>query len=364
MLSLKTNTDLLQEERAKTALKNEEFSRFSAPEKVVSSTAKPAISIVLATKGNKLVLLERCIKSLENQSFKDFEIVLVYKIFPEPLRDLFETCNIATFKENSSTLGAARNLGVKHAKGELVAFIDDDAEAPQNWLQNIYSTFQQYPSLVCLGGPHLTPPEEREKNPIGFVQGSFMESRQGDKTCLDRSAVAKIPGCNVAYRKVIFDKVGYLDETLKSAEDWEFHLRLVENGYSLRFDPEIFVWHHRHGLKHAFLGGTRLVPFFPSFKTLRYAKYESFFASFYLSNLLFVILIITLIFSPFVFILLLFFTLLGHFIFTAVRTKTYSWRIIYYPLAVLNTLALLMGFYLGLFKYVASRLSHRQTRKI
>ena len=39
---------------------------------------KPAISVVLATKGNKLMLLKRCIKSLQKQTFHEFEIVLVY----------------------------------------------------------------------------------------------------------------------------------------------------------------------------------------------------------------------------------------------------------------------------------------------
>lgn len=325
---------------------------------------KRTISIVLATKGNKLALLENCIKSLEKQTFQEFEIILVYSIFSKGLSEIIEKYNLFSLKDNSSTLGAARNLGVKHANGELVVFLDDDCEAPKDWLSKIDCIFQKYPMLFCLGGSYFTPPEEREKSPLKFVQGSFVESRMGGKISLDRSAVGKIGGCNVAYRKGIFDKVGYLDETLKSVEDWEFNLRLAENGYSLRFDPEIFVWHHRQGLKHVFWGGTKMVPFFPSWKTLRYAKYDSFFASFYLSNLLFLILFITLLFSPLVFILLLFFSLLCHFIFTAVRTKTHSWRIIYYPLAVLITLAMLTGFYFGLFKYVASKLSHIRASKV
>lgn len=353
--NLEKNKGLLRKEKAETVPSKEEYSRFCMPEKTSEKVVKPLISVVLATKGNKLALLERCIESLEKQTFREFEIILVYSIFPKGLSELFETCNIFTLKENSSTLGAARNLGVKHAKGELIVFIDDDCEAPENWLSKICSTFQRYPSLFCLGGPHLTPHEERKKNPLIFVEGSFMESRMG-RICFDRSAVGKIAGCNVAYRKVVFDKIGYLDEKLKSGEDWEFHIRLAENGYSLRFDPEISVWHHRQRLKHVFWNSSNMVPFFLSWKTLKYSKYESFFASFYLTNLLFLLLLITLFFSPFVFSLLLSFSLLSHFIFTAVRTKTYSWRIIYYPLAILVTLAGLMGFYFGLFKRVASNL--------
>src|SRR5208283_439741 len=106
----------------------------------VEKDVKPLLSVILATKGNKTVLLERCIKSLQNQVFKQFEIVLVYSIYPEALSKLIEDFNISALKENGRTLAAARNLGVKSAKGEIVVFIDDDAEAPEDWLSKIYST--------------------------------------------------------------------------------------------------------------------------------------------------------------------------------------------------------------------------------
>jgi GT2 family glycosyltransferase len=317
--------------------------------KVVSEPQKPSISVILATKGNKTILLEKCVRSLQRQTFQEFEVILIYSTFPKQLVGLFETCNVITLKENSSTLGAARNLGVKHAKSDLIAFIDDDCEAPENWLDQIISTFQQYPSLSCLGGPHLTPKEEYENNPLLFAQGSFMESHlKGNYS--DCSAIGKIAGCNVAYRKSAFNKVGYLNETLKSGEDWEFHRRLVENGYNLRFDSRIFVYHHRQGLKHAFWNSSKMVPFFLSIKTLRYARYESLFATFYLTNLLCVLLLITLLLSPFAFFIFLLSILLGHFIFTAIRTKNYSWRIIYYPLELSFTFARLAGFYFGIIK--------------
>ena len=199
---------------------------------------QPMLSVVLATKGNKTLLLERCLKSLQKQIFQDFEIILVYSIFPIGLNNLFKDWNLIAIKENGKTLAAARNLGVKQAKGDIVAFIDDDAEAPVDWLSKINSTFQQNPSLVCLGGPHLTPSEESKKNPLRFVEGVFAES-QMRQPVTDRGAVGKIAGCNVSYRKMIFDKVGPLNESLRSGEDWDFHIRLTEKGYSIRFDPTI-----------------------------------------------------------------------------------------------------------------------------
>jgi GT2 family glycosyltransferase len=326
-------------------------------ENFTTKIADPEISVVLATKGNKTDLLEKCILSLQNQTFRNFEIILVYKIFPKQLEKLFETNNIIVLKETSPTLGAARNLGVKHARGELVAFLDDDAEAPVDWLGKIVLTFQRYSELSCLGGPHFTPKEESQKSPLRFVEGSLLEAYE-QKIYTDSSAVGKIAGCNVTYKKAVFERIGYLDETLRTTEDWEFHERLAENGYHLRFDPLILVLHHRQGLKHNFLNNSNIVPFYLSRKTLKFARYESLFATFYLTNLIAILLFVILIFSPYVFALIFLSFLFGHLIFTAVRTKTYSWRVVYFPLALLLTLVRLLGFYFGLCKYVVFKLKH------
>lgn len=320
---------------------------------------KPAISIVLATKGNKLTLLERCVKSLQKQTFHEYEIILVYSIYSEELDELLQKYGILGLKETGSTLGSARNLGVRNSQAEIVAFIDDDAEAPEDWLNKIYSIFQEFPSLCCLGGPNLTPPEESAKKPLSFVAGSFMESRMGQKISLNHSAVGKIAGCNVAYRKSIFEKIGYLNEKLRSGEDWDFHIRLTEKGYNIRFDPQISVWHHRQGLKHAFWNSSRMVPFFFSWKTLKYSKYESFFASFYFTQITFLFLLIILFVSPFVFVLFFVSLILGQFIFAAARTKTFGKNTFYYPLQLLFTITQILGFYFGLFKIIISKLSFK-----
>lgn len=319
-------------------------------EKTINKSVIPAISVVLVTKGNKILLLERCIRSLQNQTFRDFEIILVYTIFPEQLRALFDSCNIIIFHEDYPTVGAARKLGVKNAKGELITMIDDDAEAPNDWLEKIYSTFQRYPTLFCLGGSYITPKEESRTNILRYLEGSFLEAYL-QKTYVDSSAIGKIGTCNVTYRKTIFERIGFFNENLRAGEDWEFNERLAEKGYTLRFDPSIFVWHHRQGLKHTFQNSSNMVPFYLSWRTLKYSRYESIFASFYLSNLIGFLLLITPFISIRIFVLFFLISLFGHTFFTAIRTRTYNWRIIYFPLAISFTLVRLLGFYFGLFKY-------------
>jgi GT2 family glycosyltransferase len=315
----------------------------------------PAISVILATRGDKLDFLKNCIESLKNQKFRNFEIIVVSKKFPEQLVDLFESEHISFVEEKGSTLGAARNLGVKNAKAKLVSFIDDDAEASADWLDKISMIFSRFPSLCCLGGPHFTLQDKSEKDPLKYVEGLFFEGNS-QKIYFDKFAIGKIAGCNVTYKSAVFQEIGYLNENLKTCEDWEFNRRLMENGCSLRFDPEIWVLHHRQGLKHAFQNSVKTAPFYLSWKTFKLSRSESLFAYFYGTNLLFILLLVILFISPYFFLLVFVSFLIGYVAFTAVRTHTYDHRVFYFPLAILFTLARILGFYFGLIKYAALKL--------
>jgi len=222
-------------------------------------------------------------------------------------------------------------------------------------LDKISMTFSRFPSLCCLGGPHFTPQDESEKNPLKLVEGSFLEAHL-QNTYFDKSAIGKIAGCNVTYKRSVFQDIGYLNENLKTCEDWEFNRRLVENRCSLRFDPDIWVLHHRQGLKHLFQNSSKLAPFYLSWKTFKLVRYEPLFAQFYATNLLFILLLVILFISQIFFVVLFLLLLVGYTIFTAVKTKTYNRKIFYFPLAIFLTIARILGFYFGLIKYAASKL--------
>jgi glycosyltransferase involved in cell wall biosynthesis len=315
----------------------------------------PLISVVLATKGDRTDLLEKCIKSLENQVFKNFEIILVYGIYPEKLTELIKQDHIILIRETGEPLAAARNLGVKNANGQIVSFIDDDAVAPDDWLKKVASIFNEG-KLDCLGGPHLTPPEESKKSPLSYVAGESSEVLAGHAIRTGPSAVGKIAGCNVSYRKDAFNELCGLNEALRSGEDWDLNMRLCENGFSIRFDPNVWVWHHRQGLKHTFVNISKMVPFFLSKRTMNYAKYESFFASFYILNALFLVMLVLLFSFPFIFIFIFSFAVLFHFVFTVIRSPVAGRSIAYYPLTLVFSFVRIAGFYFGLFKEIRAKI--------
>lgn len=89
--------------------------------------------------------LERMLKCVEEQSFKDFEVLLINdgsKDNSENICDMFAQKNsrfIHVKKENAG-VSAARNNGIKLSKGEYITFLDADDEIPQNYLEVLYNT--------------------------------------------------------------------------------------------------------------------------------------------------------------------------------------------------------------------------------
>ncbi len=252
-------------------------------------------------------------------------------------------------------MGLRRNLGVKHSNAALIAFIDDDAIASPDWLSNIYFLFSKYPDLACAGGPHITPKNEKKGRTMHLAEGTFAEILMGGKVIEGKPAVGKIAGCNVVYRKNVFEKVGLLNEKYRSGEDWDLHIRLCNNGNRIRFEPSVWVWHHRQGLKHAFLNSSKMFRFFMSWSTIKYARYESFFASYYLTNAVFVLLVILAFTSLQLFAAVFLVVFLGYFFFNFMQLQQKR-SIVYFPLSLVFTLARIGGFYYGFYKYVVLRL--------
>ncbi len=321
----------------------------------------PKMTVVLVTRGNKLGYLKNCLQSLKAQKFRDFEVVIVTKNIPGEIEALVKSQNIRFVEEKGKTLGAARNLGIQNSKAELISFIDDDAEAPPEWLENIDSAFSRFPNLSCLGGPHITPKNESNDNPIRLVEGLFGEAYLQSAN-IDKSAIGKIAGCNATYKRSVFQDIGYLNEALRTCEDWEFNRRLLEKGYSLRFDPDVWVFHHRQGIKHIFEGSSKSAPFYLSWKTLKLSRYDSLIASFYGSNFVFLFLVFLLFISPLAFAIIFPILVIGYISFAAIRTHTYNRKIVYFPLIIFLTLTRIIGFYFGIIKTAAFKLSARFKR--
>lgn len=122
---------------------------------------------------------------------------------------------------------AARNLGARHARGEVIAFTDSDCAPDPDWLEKILAAFRGDSSLVAVEGVTYSSP------PAASPFDHFMDLPGGGSWAT----------CNVAYRRSAFERLGGFDERFPYGhEDTELAIRARALG-PMRFEPAVRVNH-------------------------------------------------------------------------------------------------------------------------
>jgi glycosyltransferase involved in cell wall biosynthesis len=215
---------------------------------------KIQLSVIIASynSGN---LINSCLESLENQNTdQPFEIIVVNSSSDGEVALLgkrFPNVRLYQFPERKFC-GDARNFGLSVAKGQIIAFIDADCRADQNWANQILKAHQS--SYLAIGGAIANGNPE---STIGWA-AYFCEFSQWMPNAPSKP-FKDIAGTNMSYKKRIFEEYGgFIEGTYSS--DTEFHWRLKKNGRILQFVPSILVFHHnidqlRRFLRHEFEHG-------------------------------------------------------------------------------------------------------------
>jgi glycosyltransferase involved in cell wall biosynthesis len=152
--------------------------------------------------------------------------------------------------EPNQGVAFARNRCAREAQGELVAYLDDDSKAQPGWLSFISDFFDRYPDAYSVGGriiPYFLTsiPDWYSKYFFGLV-GRF---DQGDHT--KQLTGQRYPcGANMAFRKKVFDEVGYFNTALGRSgkgllanEEKEIYMRILAYGKKVYYLPNVEVLH-------------------------------------------------------------------------------------------------------------------------
>ena len=217
---------------------------------------KMDISVVVAVR-NEINYIEKCIESLFKQDFDgEYEVIVVDGMSDdgtyEMLEKLQKKYKFILLKNPKKNAAAGRNMGIKEADGDIIAFIDGDAMAYPDWLSNIYEELEKNEEVAGVGGPDLLPDNAPFiSRAIGYVMTSPL-ARGGklnpstQHTMMEKKLyVEHIPTCNLALRRKIFDEVGMFDESFVKGQDLELSYRIKKAGYKLLYVPSIKVIHHR-----------------------------------------------------------------------------------------------------------------------
>jgi hypothetical protein len=139
---------------------------------------------------------------------------------------------------------SARNLGAAQAAGEMIAFIDADARAPENWLADLVVPFGDQ-AIAAAGGPDHVP---EGSSPFSQAVEYSMHSWIGSGRLRLRNPFAPFTpaGCNLAIRRSVFLALDGFDPRLdRRGEEKEFIQRLRRSGRGIAFVSKAFIWHRR-----------------------------------------------------------------------------------------------------------------------
>ena len=219
----------------------------------------PFVSIVIPTLG-KTKFLKGVVKTAARLDYgvENFEIIIIGDHETNRIKRSVEIAkenniDVRTIYKNVPA-GHKRNIGVQKAKGEMIAFTDDDTLLREDWLSNAIGYIERESEFVGVGGPNFTPEEELPfAKAVGRIFGSkFLFSF---RYTIKRKKAIEIdhnPTCNYILKKSVFDEVEF-NEQLWPGEDVEFDIRLKKRGFRILYAPDVVVWHHRRSRPIEFL---------------------------------------------------------------------------------------------------------------
>lgn len=221
--------------------------------------AGPPIISVIVVNWNRRELLRACLDSLARQTHQNFEVIVVENgsadgsgdfveelshNFPVPLRLI----------RNSTNQGfcAANNQGFAASDAELVALLNNDAEADPGWLDALESAVRVAPDVGMAASKILVWEDPQRIDKCGHLiypdgQNRGRGTGQLDRGQFDRLEEVLWPdGCAALYRRAMLEDVGFFDEDFFAyADDAELGLRGRMAGWRCFYTPGAVVRHHR-----------------------------------------------------------------------------------------------------------------------
>ncbi|MEK6645415.1 MAG: glycosyltransferase [Candidatus Firestonebacteria bacterium] len=190
--------------------------------------------------------VEECVQYCNSLDYSNYEVILLpdedeKKQFPKVI--IHPTGDIGPSEK--------RNIGMKIAKGEILAMLDDDAYPVSQWLKKAVQNFAD-PEVAAVGGPAVTPDsDDFMQKASGLVYSSIMASGEYTYRYLPkaRREVDDYPTCNLIIRRSVLEEIGGFDKKYWPGEDTIICLKITKELHKkIIYDPKVFVYHHRRRL--------------------------------------------------------------------------------------------------------------------
>ena len=213
---------------------------------------KPLVSVVIACP-NDSQMLRQCLDALEKQTYRNFEVIVLPDESLDDSSSKLQTFNfqLSTIPTGKVRPAEKRNAGIAEAKGEIVAFIDDDAYPDPHWLEFAVKYFA-IDDVGAVGGPGVTPPDDGFLARMGgrvyanpLVSGNYRYRYVGGRTLRQ---IDDYPSCNLFVRTSLLRSFNGYRTDFWPGEDTLLCRDILAAGKRIVYDPWTTVFHHRRPL--------------------------------------------------------------------------------------------------------------------
>lgn len=215
---------------------------------------KPKISAIICT-FNREEYLGGAIESLINQTLDEYEIIVVDNASSDRTKEIATSYPQVTYiYEPVQGLSIARNTGAKIAKADILAYLDDDAEASKNWLDEIYKAYEKNEKLAIAGGKVSLIWKNEQQKPTWLsdnLAASLGLYNLGDEEIYITNPELTPRGLNYSLRKSFLESMGgfninlgRMGKNLLSNEELYMTEIAIKNGWQVAYLPLALVAHN------------------------------------------------------------------------------------------------------------------------
>jgi GT2 family glycosyltransferase len=213
----------------------------------IGNTKKCKVSIIICTFGRKSIS-KNLINSLEKQTFKDFEVIIVNNNKYNILIEFQANLNFKIINERNKGLSNARNTGVYNSSGSHCMFIDDDVILDSECVRLLLQGMEKYNSDI-VGGTVLLP-QEFENIKSKKVR-KYLSELQYQNDIENLQEPKYIVGANMLFKRSVFLKygpflnsLGRIGKNLLSGEENEFIFRIQSYGSKVSYVKNAIAYHY------------------------------------------------------------------------------------------------------------------------
>jgi O-antigen biosynthesis protein len=226
----------------------------------------PFISAVVCTRGRP-ARLRGCLRALSQQEYPAFEVVVVDNAAADGMvSDLVLASQgpgqdgplVRYVAEPRPGLSWARNAGIAAARGEIIAFLDDDEEPDRHWLAGLAAGFARGDDIGCVSGLVVPARLDTRAQELFEQLGGHCKGRGCSPAvfsgCGPQSPLYPLPpfgvGANMAFRRAALARIGGFDTALGAGtptcagEDTLALTLLLLSGYRVAYEPAALMRHH------------------------------------------------------------------------------------------------------------------------